>query len=40
MSVAIQFSMLDALMEDGQNGVDFFESFSGTNTDNGKNVLT
>jgi multidrug efflux pump subunit AcrA (membrane-fusion protein) len=40
MSVAIQFSMMDALMKDGQNGADFFESFSGTNTDSGKNVLT
>lgn len=40
MSVAIQFSMMDALMKDGTNGADFFESFSGTKTDDGKNVLT
>lgn len=40
MSVGIQFSMMNALMKDGQNGADFFENFSGTKTGNEKDIIT
>jgi len=39
MSVGIQFAMMDALVKDGANGVDFFENFSKNTIDNKQNTL-